>query len=183
MTGFSVSALADKVSNSSLHVRKNLSPKNSAMSAVPGLRSPYAKVGRLVYFGRMIDKIRLHAKGQLPAEYVENVGDAKPGVFDTRCCVFLGVRHADLTTRALAGESDEQLLAWAHATGGARTDEVCYLWNCFMMKRGWRDEARPRLNQRIAESKLEGKGIETFFDYLDADEDRDPAVTSKLAPM
>jgi len=46
------------------------------MPAVPGLRSPYAKVARLVYFGRMLDKIRLHAGGQLPAEYVANLGGA-----------------------------------------------------------------------------------------------------------
>ena len=35
------------------------------MPNIPGLRSTYAKVGRLVYFGRMLDKIRLHAAGQL----------------------------------------------------------------------------------------------------------------------
>ena len=45
------------------------------MPHVPGLHSCYAKVGRLVYFGRMLDKIRLYAAGQLPAEYVANLGD------------------------------------------------------------------------------------------------------------
>jgi len=35
------------------------------MPHVPGLRSCYAKVGRLVYFGRMLDKIRLNAEGML----------------------------------------------------------------------------------------------------------------------
>src|ERR1700729_4124246 len=59
------------------------------MPFVPGLRSPYAKVGRLVYFGRMLDKIRLHAAGRLPADYIENLGDKNPGVFDTRCCRFV----------------------------------------------------------------------------------------------
>ncbi len=39
------------------------------MPPVPGLRSCYARVGRLVYFGRMLDKIRLHAAGRLPADY------------------------------------------------------------------------------------------------------------------
>src|SRR5688572_6134665 len=48
-----------------------------AMPHVPGLRSCYAKVGRLVYFGRMLDKLRLHAAGQLPAEYVNNLGDGQ----------------------------------------------------------------------------------------------------------
>ena len=44
------------------------------MSALPGLRSPRAKVGRLVYSGRMLDKIRLHAAGRLPAGYAANLG-------------------------------------------------------------------------------------------------------------
>ena len=46
------------------------------MPNIPGLRSCYDKVGRLIYFGRMLDKIRLHAAGQLPPDYVENLGDA-----------------------------------------------------------------------------------------------------------
>ncbi len=47
------------------------------MPNVPGLRSCYDKVGRLIYFGRMLDKIRLHAAGQLPPAYDENLGDAQ----------------------------------------------------------------------------------------------------------
>lgn len=141
------------------------------------LRTPYATVGRLVYFGRMLDKIRLHAAGKLPPEYVANFGDAKPGMFDTRCCEFLRVRHAELTARTLAGGTDEEVLAWAEQKGGRRTDEECYVWNHFMQKRGWRDEARPRLLQRIQESGLQGKPIETFFDYLDFDEGRVPPQT------
>jgi len=146
------------------------------MSNVPGLRSPYAKVGRLVYFGRMLDKIRLHAVGKLPAEYVENYGDTQPNVFDSRCCRFLGVRHAEIVRQVLAGQSDEQILAWCHITGGTRTDEQCDIWNMFMAKRGWRDEGRERLQTRMHASGLTSrKDIETFFDFLDADEGRDPA--------
>ncbi len=144
------------------------------MSHVPGLRSPYAKVGRLVYFGRMLDKIRLQAAGQLPPDYAANLGDTQPGVFDTRCCQFLGVKFADLQARAGAGGSDEELLAWCHEHGAKRTDGECEVWNGFLMKRGWRDDARPRLLQRIAESGLQDKSIETFFDYIDFDEGRDP---------
>lgn len=44
------------------------------MPHVPGLRSCYAKVGRLIYFGRMLDKIRLHAAGRLPDEYHAQLG-------------------------------------------------------------------------------------------------------------
>src|SRR5262249_1488649 len=147
---------------------------------IPGLRSPYVKVGRLVYFGRMLDKIRLHAAGQLPEVYVANLGDDKGGVFDARCCGFLRVKFAELSARVLAGGlGDEQLLAWCHERGGPRTDEECLVWNNFMMKRGWRDEAATRLRQRIVESGLESKTILTFFDYIDFDEDRDP-VTGQL---
>jgi len=39
-----------------------------------GLRSPYDKVGGLFYFGRMLDKIRRHDRGELPLEYEVNLG-------------------------------------------------------------------------------------------------------------
>jgi hypothetical protein len=44
------------------------------MMKVEGLRSCWERVGGLFYFGRMLDKIRLHARGQLPAEYVAGDG-------------------------------------------------------------------------------------------------------------
>ncbi|MDB6167737.1 MAG: hypothetical protein JWM88_601 [Verrucomicrobia bacterium] len=142
------------------------------MPIVPGLRSPYAKVGRLVYFGRMLDKIRLHAKGALPvADYVSNLGKG----FDGRCCNFLRVKYDELKAQVLDGaKTDEQLIAWAHEHGGARTDEECEVWNGFMMKRGWRDAGAETLAQRIRESRLEGKPVMTMFDYLEFDEGRDP---------
>jgi gluconokinase len=145
------------------------------MANVPGLRSPYHKVGRLVYFGRMLDKIRLLAAGQLPAaDYAANLGKG----FDARCCSFLRVNYAALKDRVLAGgSSDEQLLAWCHEQGGARTDEECEIWNGFMMKRGWRDAGAETLAKRIKESHLEGSPVMTMFDYLDFDEGRDPVAT------
>ena len=155
---------------------------------VPGLRSPYAKVGRLVYFGRMLDKIRLNAEGRLPADYQANLGDSKPGVFDTRCCEFLRVRFAEIEQRVREGEpaapkpgeggADEAILAWAEARGGARTDAECAIWNGFMIKVGWRSgpASDERLRQRIEESGLAGKTVETFFDFIDFDEGRDPVA-------
>lgn len=147
------------------------------MPHVPGLRSPYAKVGRLVYFGRLLDKIRLHAAGRLPADYTANLGDeAQPNVFDARCCRFLGVRYADLRERTLAGGTDEEILAWAEARGRAHTDEECEIWNFFMAKRGWRDAGSALVQQRIQQFGLTGKPAQTMFDVLDYDEGRDPAA-------
>jgi gluconokinase len=151
------------------------------MPNIPGLRSPYAKVGRLVYFGRMLDKIRLHAAGKLPADYVANYSDAHPTVFDARCCRFLGVSHGEIVAQVLTGKNDEQALAWCHEKGGARTDEQCDIWNNFLMKRGWRDEANERLKMRLREGGFEGRDIQTFFDFIDVDEGRDPAITRLLA--
>ncbi len=147
------------------------------MPNIPGLRSPYAKIGRLVYFGRMLDKIRLHAAGKLPAEYVVNLGDTgEPTMFDARCCRFLGVRYADLVARTLAGTPDAEILAWAEAHGAKHTDEECEIWNFFMCKRGWRDVAADRLRMRIEQGGLAGKPVLTMFDFLDYDEGRENAA-------
>ena len=143
------------------------------MPAVPGLRSNYDKIGRLVYFGRMLDKIRLHAAARLPADYQSNLGKG----FDQRCCTFLAVDYAELVRRTLAGGTDAEILAWCHERGGARTDDQCAWWNNFLMKRGWRDEASAILRQRIVEFGLAGKPIETFSDLNENDEGRDPVGT------
>lgn len=142
------------------------------MPFVPGLRSEYSLVGRLVHFGRMLDKIRLHQAGRLPADYHANLGVG----FDGHTCVFLGVDYSALKQRVFAGGCDEDILAWAHAQGGARSDEQCTIWNRFMMKLGWRDERSARLRERISVFGLEGKPIETFFDLNEFDEGRDPVA-------
>jgi carbohydrate kinase (thermoresistant glucokinase family) len=144
------------------------------MPHVPGLRSPYARVGRLVYFGRMIDKIRLHAAGQLPSEYQANLGEAKSFFFDARCCRFLGIRYDELVARVRAGGADGEILGWAEARGIPRSDDDCEMWSRFMMKVGWRDERAAILQQRIRDAGMESQGLQTGFDYIDFDEGRDP---------
>jgi len=143
------------------------------MAHTPGLRSCYDKTGGLVYFGRMIDKIRLQAAGKLPADYQGNVGIG----FDARACSFLRVTHAELKERTLAGGTDEDILAWALEKGGARSDDERTIWSRFMTEIGWRDDRAPVLKQRIAEYGLTGKPIETFFDLNEYDEGRDPVGT------
>ena len=147
------------------------------MPSVPGLRSCYAKVGRLVYFGRMLDKLRLHAAGRLPAEYQANLGDGQFFVLDGRCCRFLGVRYADLRDRVLAGGTDDEILAWAHAHGTPRTDEECHVWNRFLLKLGWRDERTEVLRQRVAASGFDDRAVETIIDHIEYDEGRDPVAS------
>lgn len=144
------------------------------MPYVPDLRSPYLKIGRLIYFGRMLDKIRLHAAGKLPEDYVLNLGDGQFYTLDGRCCRFLGVRYPDLRDRTLAGGTDEEVLAWAHAHGTSRSDEECHMWNRFILKLGWRDERSAVLAERIRDEVFRGKIIETLVDHIEYDEGRDP---------
>lgn len=144
------------------------------MPHVPGLRSCYAKVDRLVYFGRLLDKIRLHAAGRLPADYVTNIGEAQPFFFDARCCRFLRVPHTEIAARTLAGGTDEEILAWAEERGGRRSDDDCITWNRFMTKIGWRDDRAGALRDRVVKLGLDPAQIQTGFDFIEHDEGRDP---------
>lgn len=76
--------------------------------------------------------------------------------------------------RTLAGGTDEDILTWVHAQGAARTDEECHVWNRFIAKLGWRDERSAVLPQRILDSGLAGKPIETLIDHIEYDEGCDP---------
>lgn len=146
------------------------------MPHVPGLRSVYEKVGRFIYFGRMLDKIRLHAAGKLPANYVTHLGDGQHTLLDARFCRFLQIPYSEIRDRTLAGGTDAEILAWVEARGTPRSDEECHMWNRFIAKLGWRDERSHVLPQRIADSGLTGKPIETIIDHIEYDEGRDPVA-------
>lgn len=152
------------------------------MPRVTGLRSPHAKVGRIVLFGRVLDKIRLDARGVLPPEYRANLGDARPNLFDARCCRFIGVPYEELRARVLLGGCDEEILAWAHSSGTARGDEDCLIWNRFMSKIGWRDNRSDALRQRAAEFGFSQAEPQTLFELLDLDEGRPAGATRSWEP-
>ncbi|MDX6765708.1 MAG: DUF5069 domain-containing protein [Candidatus Methylacidiphilales bacterium] len=136
---------------------------------IPGLRSPYDRVNGLVYFGRMLDKIRLHQQGRLTADYIENLGQG----FDLRCCRLLRVGYDEITSRTLQGGTDEEILSWAQQKGRVLEDDDIEVWNDFMRKRGWKDEAHERLLFRLKEANAAHRtDIETMFDYIDFDEGR-----------
>ena len=148
------------------YVRQNQNPTMK----VPGLRSDYDKVGGIVYFGRMLDKIRLHAAGKLPAGYF--VGTANRTLFDSRCTRFLRVDYPALVARVLEGGSDEKILEWCFQHGYRPSEDEIEIWNGFMMKRGWRDAGSAELQE---EKRLLGFGarddIQTWFDLHVADEE------------
>jgi hypothetical protein len=139
---------------------------------IPGLRSPSDQVKGLVYFGRMLDKIRLAAVGKLPSAWHEARGTAMKTSFDSRCCRFLQIDYAAIERETLKGGSDEQLLEWAFANGRRPGEEEIEIWNAFMTKRGWRDAGTQRLNERLAEIGLPPGTVQTMFEFIDLDEGR-----------
>jgi gluconokinase len=145
----------------------------SASMNVPGLRSPFVKTGGIFHFARMLDKIRLDAAGTLPPDYHPNLG----GGFDERCIDFLQVKYPALVERVKQGGSDEEILEWAFGQSRKPSGEEIEIWNEFMRKRGWNDPGSERLLLRKAESGFpERDDIQTFFDYIDMDEGRDPIL-------
>ena len=139
---------------------------------IPGLRSPSEQVGSIVYFGRMLDKIRLNAEGKLPEEWASMVGPGHAGSFDSRCCSFLHIGYEDVVTETLKGGSDTEVLEWAFSKGRQPTAEEIEIWNAFMIKRGWRDAASQRVKERLKEIGLEPDAVRTMFDFIDLDEGR-----------
>jgi gluconokinase len=133
------------------------------------VRSPGAKVGGIVYFGRMLDKIRVHAKGELPGEYQQNLGER----MDRRCADLLQIEYADLVERMKEGGTDDEILGWCFSKGRKPADREIYVWNEFMRKRGWNDELTETLIRRKKEAGMAGRSeIRTMFDFIDADEGR-----------
>lgn len=134
-----------------------------------GLRSPHVKTGGLVYFSRMLDKIRAHAKGELVEDYQANLGRG----FDASCVGFLRANYNQLVERVKQGGTDEEILQWCFGVGRQPSDDEIYVWNEFMRKRGWNDEVSETLKRRKKESGMAGRSeIETMFAYIDADEGR-----------
>lgn len=132
-------------------------------------RSPRDEIEGIPYFPRLCHKIRLHAAGKLHPQYQGNLGAAS----DLWTCQFLGVDYADLAEQVRAGMSDGEVLAWARQNGTTRPDCEIAWWHSYIRTRGFRDELAERLVQRKAESGFSDRAdIQTFFDYIDADEGR-----------
>jgi len=133
------------------------------------IRSPFAEVESLVYFGRMLDKIRAHAKEQLPRDYQANLGKG----FDANCTRFLRVDYDQLVKRVKQGGTDQEILQWCFDSGRRPAEDEIYIWNEFMRKRGWNDEISEILDRRKKEAGMAGRSeIKTMFAFIDADEGR-----------
>ena len=134
----------------------------------PPMRSPREKVGGLYHFGRMIDKIRVHLRGELPDEYQPNFGLTNG--LDGLLAQFLNLTHDQIIARVREGGTDEEILEWCFANGWRPNEVQVRIWNSFAEKIGWRDRAAATV-ERVR--KLAGRpDIATIFDCIDADERR-----------
>jgi hypothetical protein len=135
--------------------------------------SDYIETGGLIYFARMLDKIRLQAQGRLEPGYF--LGTEDPTFFDARCTRFLGVNYEELAERTREGGSNEEILEWCFDHGRRPSPEEIEVWNAFLAKRGWRDDGSADL--RAAKERAgwsDRNDIQTWADLHDAEEGRTP---------
>ena len=134
-------------------------------------KSPREMTRGMMYFPRMLDKIRIHARGELHEDYHENLGAVRAA--DGMCCNFLRVHYRDLRERVLQGGSDEEILDWCFEKGRRLNEGDLFVWNGFGSKLGWRDSVTPRLEKRKQEFGISHRDdIITIPDLIDYDEGR-----------
>ena len=137
--------------------------------------SDHVKTRGVVYFARMVDKIRLHAAGKLPADYVSHLGFADATSFDARCCRFWELDYEKVKARTLQGGTAEEIFDALFAGRQPLNAEQVFVWNLFLLKRGWRDSGSAGVAaEKHARGFTERADIQTYVDMHDAEEGRAP---------
>src|SRR5712671_1168904 len=134
-------------------------------------KSPKEMTKGMMYFPRMLDKIRLHGCGQLPEDYHKNFGT--PRTADGACCNFLRIHHRDLCERVKQGGTDEEILEWCFEKGRRLNEGDFLVWNAFNSKLGWNDFRTPTLKKLKQQHGITDRtDIVTIADLIDFDEGR-----------
>lgn len=138
------------------------------------LRSPRESLGGYILLQRLIDKVRLLAKGQLPQVYAANVLGAE-FTLDGRFLAFTGLKAEALRQVIVSSRTDEEVLAWIRDHAKPATP---------IEKRAWAEqidryrpdaalaEYRRRIYQELA--KRVDVGSLSVLDLIDMDEARLP---------
>src|SRR3954468_10793866 len=108
--------------------------------------SDYIETKGVVFFARMLDKLRLKDQGQLPDDY-NYAGCPVHDCLDGYCCRFFGIDASQLVERVRRGGSDEEISDWCFKTFGRPGEEKIKFWNNFVIKRGWRDDSSEELEE------------------------------------
>ena len=138
------------------------------------LRSPRETFGGYVFLPRLIDKVRLHAQGKLPPEYIGNL--LKPGLtLDGRFLTFTGLDVEELRRAILAAKTDEDVLVWVERHAKPHTEAEKQRWITEI--EAYRPEAQAAQRRREVYKEVAAKidpATLNVFDLIDMDEGRIP---------
>ena len=137
-------------------------------------RSSKALLGGIAHLGRFIDKVKLRNAGQIQDYNYITVG------FDKYLVDFLAIDPKSFEEKVLAGETDEQLLAWVVANSKPHSHEEIAQWSQGLLSSGPKDDAtRARLQSRLDDvAKKRGvtvsslPPVSTWVDATELDEGR-----------
>ena len=142
--------------------------------------SDYVATGDILFFARMLDKLRLKEQGLLPDDY-NYAGCPVHDCFDGYFCRYFGIDVPQLVERLRAGGTDDEILAWCFKEFGRPDAEKVKFWNNFVVKRGWRDDSTRELQEvKQASGFGDRTDIQTWVDYHDADEGRVPRTNESF---
>ena len=137
-------------------------------------RSPKVLLGGIAHLGRFIDKIRLRQEGKIPDYNYITVG------FDKYLIDFLQIDPKSFEQRVLAGEADEDLLAWVKDHSRKPSEQEILQWSRDLLSSGPKDDAaRQRFQGRLEDIAMK-RGIsvsalfpvQTWADVIELDEER-----------
>ena len=132
-------------------------------------RSPKESMAGWVYLPRVIDKIRLHLAGKLPADYQANF--AQKG-FDAQWLTAAGLDAATFLGVVKGTLTDGEVCDWVGRHVNPGKQDGFNQW-----VRSYGTEADPEIQARLKLRKEQSglshrDDIRTFADYIDADEKR-----------
>lgn len=141
------------------------------MSDVVFPRSPKEIMAGWAYLPRLVDKIRLHLAGRLHPDYQANF--LYKG-FDKLWFERSGVRPEELVEVVRRSVTDGEVCDWVLAnTRATEAEKAAHRDHLFNHGRVGDPALRERLEMRKQQSGLGHRtDIETFVDYIDADERR-----------
>ena len=140
------------------------------MSEIIYPRSPREVMHGWHYLPRYVDKIRLHLAGKLHSDYTENFGKG----FDGFWLKAAGVTHEQFVTVVKNSVTDGEVCDWVRQNVKRSEAEKAAHWNEVLSRPPANDAtACARLKMRKEQSGLGHRDdIQSFVDYIDADEKR-----------
>lgn len=145
-----------------------------AKKIIQKIRSPREKLGGYVFLPRLIDKVRLHARGELPEAYVGNLLGTG-NTLDSRLVQFTGLDGEKLQEAILASKTDKEVLAWVDKNAIHHTGEEKEFW--IRQIEAYRPGPEALEARKKNYPELSAKtdiGALNAFDMIDMDEGRLP---------